>query len=88
MSSCPSVELLAESPCARVTRCDGGHLHLTVGPVTRAVSRRRAAVPRPRVQLGRTICMGPAVFEALILTLRDAQARMAEGAKRHLELAQ
>jgi hypothetical protein len=32
--SCPTVELLAECPCAKVTRCDGGHLHLTVGPVT------------------------------------------------------
>ena len=34
-TSCPSsVELLAQSPCSRVTRCEGGHLHLTVGPVT------------------------------------------------------
>ncbi|PZR09358.1 MAG: hypothetical protein DI536_22520 [Archangium gephyra] len=29
-----TVELLAQSPCAKVTRCEGGHFHLTVGPVT------------------------------------------------------
>lgn len=51
------VELLAQSPCAKVTRCEGGHLHLTVGPVT--------------------VCMEPEVFEAVLLTLRDAHRRLA-----------
>lgn len=26
--------LLAESPCARITRCKSGHFHVSVGPVT------------------------------------------------------
>lgn len=54
-----AVELLAQSPCAKVTRCEGGHLHLTVGPVT--------------------VCMEPEVFEAVLLTLRDAQRRLRTG---------
>ena len=55
----PMVELLAQSPCASVTRCEGGHLHLTVGPVT--------------------VCMELEVFEAVLLTLRDAQRRLHAG---------
>lgn len=50
------VELLAQSPCAKVTRCEGGHLHLTVGPVT--------------------VCMELNVFEAVLITLCDAQRRL------------
>ncbi len=49
-------ELLAQSPCAKVTRCAGGHLHLTVGPVT--------------------ICMEPDVFRAVVLTMKEASARL------------
>ncbi len=51
-----TVELLAQSPCAKVTRCDGGHLHLTVGPVS--------------------VCMEPDVFRAVMMTMREAAARI------------
>lgn len=51
-----TVELLAQSPCAKVTRCEGGHLHLTVGPVS--------------------VCMEPDVFRAVVLTMREAAARI------------
>lgn len=49
----PAAEVLSQSPCAKVTRCEGGHLHLPVGPVTES-----------------------AVFEAVVLTLCEAQRRL------------
>lgn len=52
----PAAEVLSQSPCAKVTRCEGGHLHLTVGPVT--------------------VCMESAVFEAVVLTLCEAQRHL------------